>query len=240
MKIYADNKEVSSNQGSNEQIWEEIFSKKEWGKYPSESVIRFIARNFYNVQDRSKINILELGLGTGANLWFCAREGFKVSGIEWSKTGLERFRARLKDENLSTQIEQIEIGDYLEKLDLFKNESFDAWMDSYSLAYNDFEKTKQIIKKAMKKLKIGGKFFSITPSLYNEGFEKDANLGYHLVKPVSGTDAFTGVIRYCDEEDLKRLYEGEGYKITSIKIHIQKDLEKQLNELYIIEGERYE
>ncbi|EMI4816203.1 class I SAM-dependent methyltransferase [Campylobacter upsaliensis] len=240
MKIYADNKEVSSNQGSNEQIWEEIFSKKEWGKYPSENVIRFIARNFYNVQDRSKINILELGLGTGANLWFCAREGFKVSGIEWSKTGVERFRARLKDENLSTQIEQIEIGDYLEKLDLFKNESFDAWMDSYSLAYNDFEKTKQIIKKAMKKLKIGGKFFSITPSLYNEGFEKDANLGYHLVKPVSGSDAFTGVIRYCDEEDLKRLYEGEGYKITSIKIHIQKDLEKQLNELYIIEGERYE
>ncbi|MCR2107903.1 class I SAM-dependent methyltransferase [Campylobacter upsaliensis] len=240
MKIYADNKEVSSNQGSNEQIWEEIFSKKEWGKYPSENVIRFIARNFYNVQDRSKINILELGLGTGANLWFCAREGFKVSGIEWSKTGVERFRARLKDENLSTQIEQIEIGDYLEKLDNFKNESFDAWMDSYSLAYNDFEKTKQIIKKAMKKLKIGGKFFSITPSLYNEGFEKDANLGYHLVKPVSGSDAFTGVIRYCDEEDLKRLYEGEGYKITSIKIHIQKDLEKQLNELYIIEGERYE
>ncbi|EAL52915.1 class I SAM-dependent methyltransferase [Campylobacter upsaliensis] len=240
MKIYADNKEVSSNQGSNEQIWEEIFSQKEWGKYPSESVIRFIARNFYNTKDRNTIKILELGLGTGANLWFCAREGFKVSGIEWSKTGLERFRARLKDENLSAQIEQIEIGDYLEKLDLFKNESFDAWMDSYSLAYNDFEKTKQIIKKAMKKLKIGGKFFSITPSLYNEGFEKDANLGYHLVKPVSGSDAFTGVIRYCDEEDLKRLYEGEGYKITSIKIHIQKDLEKQLNELYIIEGERYE
>ncbi|EAH5848694.1 class I SAM-dependent methyltransferase [Campylobacter upsaliensis] len=240
MKIYADNKEVSSNQGSNEQIWEEIFSKKEWGKYPSESVIRFIARNFYNAKDRNAIKILELGLGTGANLWFCAREGFKVSGIEWSKTGVERFRARLKEENLSTQIEQIEIGDYLEKLDNFKDESFDAWMDSYSLAYNDFEKTKQIIKKAMKKLKIGGKFFSITPSLYNEGFEKDANLGYHLVKPVSGSDAFTGVIRYCDEEDLKRLYGGEGYKITSIKIHIQKDLEKQLNELYIIEGERYE
>ncbi|EMZ9876976.1 SAM-dependent methyltransferase, partial [Campylobacter upsaliensis] len=148
--------------------------------------------------------------------------------------------ARLKEEKLSTQIEQIEIGDYLEKLDNFKDESFDAWMDSYSLAYNDFEKTKQIIKKAMKKLKIGGKFFSLTPSLYNEGFKEEANLGYHLVKPVSGSDAFTGVIRYCDEGDLRKLYEGEGYKITSIKIHIQKDLEKQLNELYIIEGERYE
>ncbi|KQI09009.1 hypothetical protein K777_09955, partial [Campylobacter coli CVM 41970] len=34
------------------------------------------------MQDRSKINILELGFGTGANLWFCAKEGFSVSGIE--------------------------------------------------------------------------------------------------------------------------------------------------------------
>ncbi|EAK0492680.1 class I SAM-dependent methyltransferase, partial [Campylobacter upsaliensis] len=140
-------------------FWEQIFSKKEWGKYPSESVIRFIARNFYNAKDRNKISILELGLGTGANLWFCAREGFKVSGIEWSKTGVERFKTRLKDENLSTQIAQLEIGDYLEKLDNFKDESFDAWLDSYSLAYNDIEKTKQIIEKAVKKLKVGGKFF---------------------------------------------------------------------------------
>ena len=29
MKIYADNKEISTNQGSNEEIWEQIFSKKE-------------------------------------------------------------------------------------------------------------------------------------------------------------------------------------------------------------------
>ncbi|ECL6467391.1 SAM-dependent methyltransferase, partial [Campylobacter jejuni] len=74
MKKYISNEEISNNLGSNEKIWEQIFSKKEWGKYPSENVIRFIARNFYNVQDRSKINILELGFGTGANLWFCAKE----------------------------------------------------------------------------------------------------------------------------------------------------------------------
>ncbi|MCR6582403.1 class I SAM-dependent methyltransferase, partial [Campylobacter insulaenigrae] len=106
--------------------WEQIFSKKEWGKYPSESIIRFIARNFYNVQDRSKINILELGFGTGSNLWFCAKEGFSVSGIEWSKTGAQRFEARMKDENLSDKIKQIEIGDYIDKLDNFEDESFDA------------------------------------------------------------------------------------------------------------------
>ncbi|MCR6593536.1 SAM-dependent methyltransferase, partial [Campylobacter insulaenigrae] len=110
------------------------------------------------------------------------------------------------------------------------------WIDNYSLAYNDFDKTKTIIEKAMKKLKRGGKFLSITPSLYNDGFEKDESLGYHLVKPTSGSDACTGVIRYCDEKDLQELYKGATYSINDIKIHIQKNLIKQLNELFIVEG----
>ncbi|EPM8362103.1 class I SAM-dependent methyltransferase, partial [Campylobacter jejuni] len=130
------------------------------------------ARNFYNAKDRNAIKILELGLGTGANLWFCAREGFKVSGIEWSKTGVERFRARLKEENLSTQIEQIEIGDYLEKLDNFKDESFDAVIDVASLCCNDREKTRQIFLKAFKKLKVGGKFFSTALGKGVVGYEE--------------------------------------------------------------------
>ncbi|EAL1485109.1 SAM-dependent methyltransferase, partial [Campylobacter coli] len=49
----------------NATFWENIFSNKEWGKYPSENLIRFIARNFYNVKNRNEIRILELGLGTG-------------------------------------------------------------------------------------------------------------------------------------------------------------------------------
>ncbi|EDP6584064.1 class I SAM-dependent methyltransferase, partial [Campylobacter jejuni] len=48
MKKYISNIEISTNQGTNAQIWENIFSQKEWGKYPSENLIRFIAKNFYN------------------------------------------------------------------------------------------------------------------------------------------------------------------------------------------------
>ncbi len=240
MKKYVSNAEISSNEGCNSQIWEEIFSKKEWGKYPSENLIRFIARNFYNKADRKQIRILELGLGTGANLWFCAREGFRVSGIEWSKTGVERFLQRLKTENLEQQVDKIVIGDYEQKLDEFENESFDAWIDSYSLAYNDFDKSKNIIEKAVCKLKIGAKFLSITPSFHNEGFEKEENLGYHICRPTRGSDAFTGNIRYCDEEDLKKLYEGKNYKISTIQKFVLKDLKKTLNELFIIEGIKYE
>ncbi|MBK1992314.1 class I SAM-dependent methyltransferase [Campylobacter sp. 2018MI35] len=240
MKKYVLNSEIIQDKSLGMDIWENIFSNKEWGKYPSENLIRFIARNFYNVKDRNKINILELGLGTGANLWFCAREGFSVSGIEWSKTGVERFKKRLEDENLSKQIKEIKIGDYAQKLDEFENESFDAWIDSYSLAYNDFKKTKDIIEKAVSKLKVGGKFFSITPSFNNEGFYEDTNLAYHTCSPSSGSDAFTGNIRYCDELDIEKLYNGKNYKIIKVQIYSLKEEGKTKNELFVIEGERYE
>ena len=61
---------------SNASNWENIFLQKEWGKYPSIALVRFIASNYYDAQDRNEIKILEIGCGTGANLWYLAREGF--------------------------------------------------------------------------------------------------------------------------------------------------------------------
>ncbi|MBS4276133.1 class I SAM-dependent methyltransferase [Campylobacter vulpis] len=210
-------------------LWEEIFSKKEWGKYPSESVIRFIARNFYNVKDRNSIKILELGLGTGANLW---REGFKVSGIEWSKTGVERFKARMQDEKLSTQIEQIEIGDYLEKLDNFKDESFDAVIDVASLCCNDREKTRQIFLKAFKKLKVGGKFFS---TALGRGALGSLGKG-DFFEPKEGIYTNVGKLRFDDELSLKELYAHSNLKCLSLSTQILENEGVVLDKILIFEG----
>lgn len=57
--------------------WEKIHSTQEWGRYPSETVIRFIARNYYKTE-REKIKILDFGCGAGAHTWYLAREGFDV------------------------------------------------------------------------------------------------------------------------------------------------------------------
>ncbi len=80
----------------NLKIWENIFQNKEWGKYPPIPLVRFVAKNFYNVPNRKEIKILELGFGTGANLWYLAREGFSVYGIEGSKTAVEKAIKRFK------------------------------------------------------------------------------------------------------------------------------------------------
>ena len=61
-------------------IWEDIFSSQEWGKYSGESLIKFVARNFYK-QNRSDIKILELGCGPGANLGFVQEKDSKFMGL---------------------------------------------------------------------------------------------------------------------------------------------------------------
>ncbi len=215
-----------------QELWENIFKKRQWGKYPSENLIRFIARNFYNATDRNGVKILELGLGTGANLWFCAREGFRVSGIDFAQSGIELFKERMKAENLSSQIDTILQGDYLQKLDEFADESFDAIIDVCSLTCNDTQKTKQIFAKALKKLKFGGKFFSSTIAVGLWGYE--ASKG-QWQQPTQGIYTDVGAVRFESKQSVQELYKAEDFSIESLLTQTLEN-DKVLDKLYIIEG----
>lgn len=46
--------EVKEMGKSFNQEWETVHSTQEWGMYPTEHVIRFIARNYYNVPERER------------------------------------------------------------------------------------------------------------------------------------------------------------------------------------------
>lgn len=86
-------------------LWGEIFSSREWGKYPSEDLIRFIARNFYKVKERNKIKILEVGADTGSNVWYLLNEGFSVYAVEGSNSGVNIIKSRIeKDLNINSKM----------------------------------------------------------------------------------------------------------------------------------------
>lgn len=61
--------------------WEKIHASQEWGKYPSENVIRFIARNYYS-KDRLKTRILDV-------------EQVQIRGI-WQKRDLMYMRLMVR------------------------------------------------------------------------------------------------------------------------------------------------
>ena len=71
--------------------WDRLFRSKEWGKYPAIDVVRFVARHFYRAADRQRVRILEIGCGTGANLWYLAREGFDAVGLDGSEVAIEIY-----------------------------------------------------------------------------------------------------------------------------------------------------
>ena len=173
--------------------WDKIFSKTEWGKYPSEELIRFISRNFYAEPNRKDIRILEVGCGIGANLWFLAREGFNTFGIDGSQIAIEQAKSYLAGEGLVADIQK---GDamYLPYPDL----TFDAVIDVeciYANSLVDSEKILNEVKDESEKLIIE----------MNEKFHKTSEIKKNLAQTK---------INQMKESAIKEI------KDTSIKIAI--------------------
>jgi SAM-dependent methyltransferase len=148
-------------------VWEQIFSSREWGKYPPEHVVRFVARNFYRVPDRKQVRLLEVGCGPGANVWFMAREGFTVSGIDGSATAINRASERLSGEGLKADLR---VGDY--STVPWPDSSFDGVVENVSLYCNPWDAVKLALGEIRRVLKPGAPFLS--------SFFTDRTWGYGL------------------------------------------------------------
>jgi len=154
--------------GTWDPVWEKVFRSKEWGKYPPEHVIRFIARDFYGVSDRRAIRLLEIGCGPGANVWFMAREGFSVSGIDGSSTAIRCAKERLANEGLMADLR---VGDFTELP--WPDGIFDGIVDNVSLGHNPISGIERALSEVHRVLRPGApvlsSFFSDKTWGYGEG-----------------------------------------------------------------------
>src|SRR5579872_6053760 len=120
--------------------WDLVFAQRsEWSKYPSENVIRFVARNWYNAADRKRVRLLDLGSGPGSNTWYMAREGFSVSAVDGSPQAMALLRARLRGDRLTAELK---VADYV-KLP-WPNDFFDGAIDHASIMHNPHERSRRI------------------------------------------------------------------------------------------------
>ncbi|KOR32309.1 hypothetical protein TI05_08065 [Achromatium sp. WMS3] len=192
-------------------IWENVFSSQQWGKYPAESLISFIARNFYS-KTRNKIKILEIGCGPGANVWYLCREGYDVYAIEGSKTAIKQALQRLKEENLKANIR---IGDFITLP--YDDNSFDAVIDVEALYSNSKSHTKKILSEVSRVLKTDGLFYSRTFSdeMYiGDNYTQCDSLEYKDIKngPLEGK----GFVRLSNYESINNIYNIEELKVLSV------------------------
>lgn len=201
--------------------WDDIFQQNEWGAYPPEELIRFIARNFYNVTNRSEFVILEIGCGTGANLWYLAREGFSTYGIDGSEVGIERARVRLTSDGLNADLR---VGDAMRLP--YPDDFFDAVIDVECLYSNSLKDSKVILAEIKRSLKPGGVFFSKTfmTGTYGEGLgrtlDDEPNTYTELTESALGGGG-VGIIRFTSEKELLDLY--GALNISNINYLIRSD-----------------
>lgn len=196
-------------------IWETVHRSRTWGQYPGEDVIRFVKGRFARTAERSRVRLLEVGCGGGANLWFMAREGFCVHGLDGSPTAVEAARERL-DREIPSWSEvggAVQVGD-LTKLP-YPDATFDAVLDVVAVCYCSFEEAKQAYREMARVVKPGGALFSrmFARGCWGDGSGEPAGRnGWTCSEgPLKGL----GATRFDPEEDVAELL--QGWRVSGIE-----------------------
>lgn len=180
-------------------VWEDIFQKQEWGKYPDIDLVRFVARHFYHVLEKNKIKILEVGCGPGANLWFLAREGFTVYGVDGSQIAVRRAIDRLEIECPGWP-GQVVCGDIMHLP--FENEFFDAVIDVEAVYSNSWADAIAIYAEMARVAKKGGKIYVKTFATGCWGDGSGQHIGHNAWLVAEGPLAGKGLTRFTSREEM--------------------------------------
>lgn len=140
-------------------------------RYPNEELCRFMGMHFFSMprEKRKAVRILEVGCGSGANLWMVAREGFDACGVDLSEEAIKLCERMLT---------HYDVGATLAVADMtacpFLDQSFDAVVDVFSAYCLDEAGFRRLVCEVRRLLKPGGKFFCYTPSKSSDAFKNSA------------------------------------------------------------------
>jgi ubiquinone/menaquinone biosynthesis C-methylase UbiE len=137
-----------------ELVWEEKYAGGHAQRYPWDAIVSFIFRNAPRDRPRDEVRIVEVGCGTAANLWFAAREGFSVAGIDGSPTAINAAKKRFAEEKLSGDFR---VGDFTQLP--FPDNSFDIGLDRGALTCAGLSAGKKAIAELRRVLKSGALLF---------------------------------------------------------------------------------
>lgn len=204
-----------------EKIWEDYYGNFEGSAYPHEELIRFIAKHYYRYKPkkRQEIKMLELGCGGGCNLWYLAREGFDVYGVEISKKAVGIARRRLKKENLKAYLQS---ADFTVDLD-FSDNFFDCVIDNLSLCFNREGAIISCLKNVHRVLKNKGRIFSMTISDRSNMFNLSSRLEKNTYRNISETsetksrtNTYDSITTMFNRRYIRFLYKEANLKVCEI------------------------
>jgi SAM-dependent methyltransferase len=195
-------------------VWEDdIYSKgMHLNRYPFDAVVSFVFG--YHPRDRARedVRIVELGCGAGNNLWFAAREGFDVAGIDSSTSAIAAARARFEEEGLRGDLQ---VGSF-ECLP-WEEQSCDLAIDRHSLVCVSRSVQKEAIHEVRRVLRTGGLFLSCVYSDKHTSAQSGTRLPDGRTADIkSGTLTGVGGITFSSRQDIEELF-NDGWEVVSLE-----------------------
>ena len=136
-------------------------------RYPNEELLRFLGRHYFSVPRdlRSTTRMLEVGCGSGANLWMIAREGFDAHGIDLSPDAIGLCRQMLESWDVSATLTTASMTACP-----YPDGYFDVVADVFSSYCLDESGFAEFLDDVSRLLRPGGRFFSYSPSKSSDAF----------------------------------------------------------------------
>lgn len=182
------------------QKWEDMHQLAQFRlKYPDENVIRFVKGSFPNSEG---VRLLDLGCGAGRHVKFMAEEGYDVTGLDFSQTGLDAAEILLEQNGLQADLVQ---GSVLQLP--FADGSFDGIVCFgvlYYLMPNDIQTAIQEIYRV---LKPGARAFIVVRSSRDRRCGKGELIAYKTYRLNSNLSNEQGMImNFMDADDIHRVF----------------------------------
>lgn len=193
-------------------IWENKYASGHAQNYPWDMVVSFVFRNTPRDRPRSEIKILEVGFGSGANLFFAAREGFKVSGVEGSSSAVNYALERFKREGLSGDLR---VGDFISLP--FEDDVFDLVIDRASLCCVGTQAQKKVVAEVHRCLRKGGRFFHNTYGDSHSSMRAGTLGSDGLINNITGgTLVGVGQIHFTSRAEINERF-SDGWKLLQVQ-----------------------
>lgn len=182
--------------------WEDVFASRPWGRYPPEELVRFMARQFGKVADKSAVKVLEIGCGPGANLWFLAREGYAVAGIDGAPTAIHKAAERLRDDCPPLRVQpDLKVGNFGDLP--WSDRTFDCVIDIEGVSTNGLSVIRSALSEVHRVLKPGGRFFAKMFGSRTTGYDKSAEFEPGTLRnPTDGPCAGQDLAHYFTDKQL--------------------------------------
>lgn len=213
------------NMGTFDKVWDEIHEETSWGRYPSEEVIRFIARNYYKIEDRKMVKLLDFGCGAGAVAWYMAREGFDVYAFDGSNNAIKKAIEMFAEENLTASFSVQDAGSLI-----YQEDMFDAIVDSATIYSNKLEDISKILKEVYRILKKDGKI--ISTGLFNSkttGFGTGEYLAENTYRELTeGPLAHRGTVHFFKKEEIFSIWSSIGFREIKIDENFRTEADGEI------------